>query len=70
MTKLLYVVKNILMDLIIYCKKFKTLLLDNIYIYQGNVHQLLDEYCGKNSISEVWILFPDPWPKKDIIKED
>ena len=43
-------------------------LLDNIYIYQGNVHQMLDEYCIKNSISEVWILFPDPWPKKKHFK--
>ena len=25
---------------------------------------MLDEHCSKNSISEVWILFPDPWPKK------
>ena len=43
-------------------------LLDNIYIYQGNVHQMLDEYCSKDSISEVWILFPDPWPKKKHFK--
>ena len=38
--------------------------LNNISIFHGNVHQLLDEYCSYNSISEVWILFPDPWPKK------
>jgi len=38
--------------------------LNNVFIFQGNVHQLLDEYCIKNSISEIWILFPDPWPKK------
>ena len=25
---------------------------------------MLDEHCKKDSISEVWILFPDPWPKK------
>ena len=43
-------------------------LLDNIYIYQGNVHKMLDEYCINNSISEVWILFPDPWPKKKHFK--
>ena len=36
----------------------------NISIFHGNVHQLLDEYCPHNSISEIWILFPDPWPKK------
>ncbi len=38
--------------------------LTNIAIFHGNVHQLLDEYCKINSISEIWILFPDPWPKK------
>ena len=38
--------------------------LNNISIFHGNVHQLLDEYCQRNSISEIWILFPDPWPKK------
>jgi len=38
--------------------------LNNISIFHGNVHQLLDEYCSNNSISELWILFPDPWPKK------
>ena len=38
--------------------------LNNILIFHGNVHQLLDEYCPHNSISEIWILFPDPWPKK------
>ena len=38
--------------------------LDNIFIYQGNVYQMLDEYCNQSSLSEVWILFPDPWPKK------
>ena len=42
--------------------------LDNIYIYQGNIHQMLDEYCKNDSISEVWILFPDPWPKKRHLK--
>ena len=45
-------------------KKSKLDSLDNICIFQGNVYQMLDEYCKKNSISEVWILFPDPWPKK------
>jgi len=38
--------------------------LNNISIFHGNVHQFLDEYCLNNSISEIWILFPDPWPKK------
>ena len=38
--------------------------LTNISIFHGNVHQLFDEHCPYNSISEIWILFPDPWPKK------
>jgi tRNA (guanine-N7-)-methyltransferase len=38
--------------------------LNNISIFHGNVHQLLDEICPHNSISEIWVLFPDPWPKK------
>ena len=60
---------------VIACEKFidginkiaeKNLLysLKNISIFHGNVHQLLDEYCPHNSISEIWALFPDPWPKK------
>jgi tRNA (guanine-N7-)-methyltransferase len=60
---------------VIACEKFidginkiaeKTILhsLNNISIFHGNVHQLLDEYCSHSSISEIWILFPDPWPKK------
>ena len=42
--------------------------LRNIFIFHGNVHQLLDEYCPNKSISEIWILFPDPWPKKKHFK--
>ena len=38
--------------------------LANVYIFHGNVHQFLDECCVQKSISEIWILFPDPWPKK------
>ena len=49
-------------------KKAQREQLDNIYIYQGNVHQMIDEYCSKNSLSEVWIFFPDPWPKKKHFK--
>ena len=38
--------------------------LNNVFIFHGNVHKFLDKYCSPKSISEVWILFPDPWPKK------
>ena len=36
---------------------------DNIKIFQGNVLEFLD--CIKESkiFNEIWILFPDPWPK-------
>ena len=44
-------------------EKTKTELLKNVFIFQGNFHQLIDEYCAYQSISEIWILFPDPWPK-------
>ena len=38
--------------------------LNNVYIFHGNAHKFLDNYCYPKSISEVWVLFPDPWPKK------
>ena len=38
--------------------------LSNIYTFHGNAHKFLDNHCSLKSISEVWILFPDPWPKK------
>lgn len=36
----------------------------NVSIFHGNVNQFLDQYCLSDSITEIWILFPDPWPKK------
>ena len=71
--------KNDLSNQVIACEKFidginkiteKRFLysLNNISIFHGNFHQLLDEYCPYNSISEIWILFPDPWPKKKHFK--
>ena len=42
--------------------------INNVFIYKGNVNQLIDELCYENSISEIWILFPDPWPKKKHFK--
>ena len=49
-------------------EKRKLYSLNNIFIFHGNVHQLLDEHCPHDSISEIWILFPDPWPKKRHLK--
>ena len=37
--------------------------IDNINLYEGNVLKFFDELSNKNIFNEIWILFPDPWPK-------
>jgi tRNA (guanine-N7-)-methyltransferase len=37
--------------------------LNNIAIYEGNILQFLDEINQVEIFNEIWILFPDPWPK-------
>ena len=41
--------------------------LKNIYIYPNNVFSLFDN-LEKNSFEKVFILYPDPWPKKKHFK--
>jgi len=43
-------------------KKFK---INNIKIYSGNINKFLDSLDKENKkkIHQIWILFPDPWPK-------
>jgi len=36
---------------------------DNIKIFQGNVLEFLDCIQESKIFNEIWILFPDPWPK-------
>ncbi len=36
----------------------------NIKIHPGNVHDLLDTIDIEEYFKNVWIFFPDPWPKK------
>ena len=36
----------------------------NISLYHGNVLKFLDSLDDINIFNEIWILFPDPWPKK------
>ena len=43
--------------------------LRNVLIWPDDVRKIL-ELFPYNSISEIKILFPDPWPKKNIINED
>ena len=35
----------------------------NVSLFQGNVLEFLDLLDQKTIFDEVWILFPDPWPK-------
>ena len=35
----------------------------NISLFKGNVLQFLDILNQKSIFDEIWILFPDPWPK-------
>ena len=37
--------------------------INNILLFEGNVLQFLDELNCKDIFDEMWILFPDPWPK-------
>ena len=43
--------------------------LKNILIFTEDIF-LLFKKIKKNSIEEIFLLFPDPWPKKNIIRED
>ena len=40
----------------------------NILIYNSNVLELFDTIRKKNIFDSIWILFPDPWPKKKHFK--
>ncbi len=37
--------------------------INNITLFDGNVLEFLDKLQKKDIFDEVWILFPDPWPK-------
>ena len=37
--------------------------IDNIKLFQGNVLEFLDFIKKSKIFNEIWILFPDPWPK-------
>ena len=45
------------------CKKIYLNKIENISLFQGNVLQYLDEIYRIEIFDEVWVLFPDPWPK-------
>ena len=37
--------------------------IDNIYVYQGDAIEIIEEYFDDESLDEILIFFPDPWPK-------
>ena len=44
--------------------KIKNLGLNNLIVIYGEAHVTTRQYFQKDSISDVYINFPDPWPKK------
>jgi len=50
------------------CNKILEENLNNILIFNGNVNEFLDNIKILNVFDSVWILFPDPWPKKKHFK--
>ena len=50
------------------CNQLSNLKLYNIKLFSSNVHKLFDHLNKDNYFSEIWILFPDPWPKKKHFK--
>ena len=46
------------------CKNIIENKIQNIRLYSGNVLELLDNLKTNSVFNEIWILFPDPWPKK------
>ena len=49
-------------------KKIEDYNLKNIKIFHGDAHDFLENSSGI-FFDEVWLFFPDPWPKKDMKKE-
>ena len=49
-------------------KKIDRYNLKNIKLFDGNVHKILEGLNIEQYFSDVWIFFPDPWPKKKHFK--
>ena len=46
------------------CNKIYNSKITNIKLFSNNISKLLDQLKKKEYFNEIWILFPDPWPKK------
>lgn len=44
--------------------KIKNLELENLFVVNGEAEQASQLYFPKNSVHEIFINFPDPWPKR------
>ena len=46
------------------CKELNNRKIDNVKIFNQNILILFEKFDFNNLINEIWILFPDPWPKQ------
>jgi len=46
------------------CNQILIKKIKNIFLFNGNVIEFLDNISSQVFFEEIWILFPDPWPKK------
>jgi len=50
------------------CKQLSKLKLYNVKIFSGNVLKLFNHLTQDDYFNQIWILFPDPWPKRKHFK--
>ena len=50
------------------CRELKKRKIQNVRIFNKNILIFFEELKSKNLIHEMWILFPDPWPKTKHLK--
>ena len=46
------------------CNQLRAKNINNVKIFDQNILILFEKMKKNNCIDEIWILFPDPWPKK------
>ncbi len=51
------------------CNQISNLKLHNVKLFPSNVLKLFDHLNKNDYFNEIWILFPDPWPKKKQYKK-
>ena len=51
------------------CKQLSNLKLCNVKLFSSNVLKLFDYLNNDSYFNEIWILFPDPWPKKKTLQK-